>query len=700
MNKFFFILCLFCVGGPLSAQQILYENGAFRLDREPSIVAAPGAAKKPYWRYCWDFGDGTYCMSDKDSRMEKVSHTYAADGNYTVRVFLTPYYSLTTQKTAIPPRVISAKGSGRPAQSCRSDLTGGCSGNEMVDIASDADGELVPGSEVQFMIHYKAPMDLSGGRIVLAFNGKGSAEKLSADALSAPLAADIVARNSGIRVQGASDLSASNVLGNELKGFQTLVLLTDRMKAGEERCVRLTFKTRGGKPFKLANLGKRTSLRVHWIPNEKKGGKGYYSSKYWLKISDYHDPNKMTVRPRRAYYKRNVPSRMQYSVHFQNDGPGEVRDIEIMVPWHKTLDAGSIVVQEVHPACPVCPPGFDPLRDTLAGCYEKDISRAATEGKVFFRFHNVVRYGSKQDGVANRNSKGHVSFTVNSNNRRDDITRERASIVFAGKTPVITRPVKTRWRYNTAGLRVGYHLRQQLSGYEYQPQSAFDRLSVGAWWQNVPLKSGFGHSYEVQYAGLSHVGYDARYIAVSNLLGHGGGMVYRETIRQRYLQIGASGHVQWKGLAGFRLGGGIALPAQFDVSAETRLYSEDGIRDGLDISPSLEFSIFPILQNSYTLPQLYDLLSGVPAEVTSTGEARLGLFSSKQDLTLLGVKQESRKTVGYYLSAGVELGLLGDISVDIRQDISFFPRFYRQNCMTLFSTNIGLKAKLITFKRR
>lgn len=687
-----FLLLLFPAMVP--AQQIIYDNGQFFLDKEPPIVQAPGAAKKPFWRYFWDFGDGTYCMGDKDERMNKTNHTFMGNGPYTVRVFLTPYYATVTQKVVIPAKTISVRGNGKAPSICNSDQAGGCSGKEYVDIASNADGELVPGSEVQLIIHYKAPVDQTGGKLVLAFNSKAGEEKMSAPALVAPQAAEITARNPEIKVVPA-DNAVNSLLGKEMTGLQTLTLLTGKMKAGEERCIFLTFKTRGGKPFKLANLGKRTSVRAHWIPNEKKDGKAYYSTKYWLKISDYHDPNKMTVTPHRSFYKKGTPSRIKYTVHYQNDGPGEVRDIQIMIPWSNTLDAASIVVQEVHPACPVCPPGFNPAIDTTLGCYTKDLSKIATDGKLYFHFYNIIRYGKKQEGIANKHSKGHITYTVMSNDERADKTRSRALITFLGKTPIPTQPAKTHWRYRTIGLKAGFLPTSNLENYNRTPDGLGDRTSFGLWMQQSPLKTGIGYGVEVNYSGFRFTGYTTQEIGQSALLPGSGGMITKDAVRIRSIEAGANFRAQWNGLISGFIGGGISAPIGAVAQTEARIFSNSQLFSLVDSTVN---PVFGEIINQYTVDELFDRTQDIESTARTNSTARFGLFQKQQDTKLFNQEISSRRTLGYYGSIGLEVGLLGDASLGFRQDIRYYPNFYQGRCMTIFNTELSLKVRLVVLK--
>ena len=84
-----------------------------------------------------------------------------------------------------------------------------------------------------------------------------------------------------------------------------------------------------------------------------------------IPIVTSHDPNKMSLQQGPLSYRAlNKKKSLPYKIRFQNNGEGPARKIALQITLPSALDAKTLKVTEVSPACPPC----DSIKKT--GCYE------------------------------------------------------------------------------------------------------------------------------------------------------------------------------------------------------------------------------------------------------------------------------------------------------------------------------------------
>ncbi len=115
----------------------------FRVINVDPPLTPPKSSKPAVWgNYFWEFGDGHYSFDSV------ATHPYSKTGLYTVSLYLTPHYSYSdplqySRKLSVPASSLKP-----PEYSL---------GNQWVHLESNGGDYLVPGHDMQFVIHYQAP---------------------------------------------------------------------------------------------------------------------------------------------------------------------------------------------------------------------------------------------------------------------------------------------------------------------------------------------------------------------------------------------------------------------------------------------------------------------------------------------------------------------------------------------------------------
>lgn len=676
-----FIFCPFA----LFCQQIKYANGKFSLDPEPPITTATGSAKKAYWKYYWEFGDGNYYQSGIGEKT--VQYRYATQGNYIARVYLTPYYSYDAPVARKLDLSVRNNDTGNSAG------TKPVFGNKLAAIVTDCDNELIPGGIIQLVIHLKTPPGTAAknGAVLISLTDKQIKRELGFAPLvfkptnpeDCRLPAGFVAAK-GLPPQ-AGVLDSDNPLFFTATG----------LKPDKEYRIFLT--VQANKSLKASLIDKKKKellvpLKVLWLPEGEAFKPERHLATHQLKMLYIHDPNRIRVFPKGPYYKKNSPEEFTYTVQFQNEGAGAVRELEIEVPVAKNLSANSIHSIQTEPQCPVCPPGFNPETDTRQACYRLDTAQARTSQRIFFHFYNIMLWGKETEDVRNKHTKGFVSYKISSNNKRLNKTKTEAKITFLGAEQVVTRPTRAKWFYKTWGLKLGYTLAQQLNNYGVDSTGPLDRLSIGLSRLETPLKNGLGWGLELGYTPFRFSGRLASIPQLTNPNTPIGINLVEETLQAHNIDLSAQLRYQFRGIVGFSASAGLSAPVAATTGIHARSY-------GSDIAN--KYILYDQNKQPYlTLGQddMFNELAGFQPTSETTETARYGLFQSKSDAVVFDQEVASKRSMGVLTSLGIELGALGDFSLGLRQDLRWYPNFYQGKCLNIANTTVFVRFKLVATK--
>lgn len=681
-----FVLPFFAYGQP----KITYDNGVFRLSPEPQIVSNAGASRQAGWSYFWEFGDGYYCYVPYGAKDKSVRHLYQEPGVYPARVYLTPLYSHQSHPPPFEHLVTVQQGSGQIPARCP--IANVLEKDQLVGITSNANGELVPGGEIQVAVHFRAPANAPGpvnGTLLLGFNDPAELKKYG---LKFPplLFSKNHPSNKRDRLHQAEWAENSAATGNHV-GYlgrgDHLVLKYNNLKPNEERWLFLTFqanRTLDSTILKKSKRELRTTLSAVWLPGTATARNN--TCKYTFTLLPVHDPNRTSVVPETAYYKRQDPSNLEYLVQFQNEEPGTVHEIDVQVPVYPSIDPGKIQIIGTQPPCAICPENFNPERDTQS-CIRIDSALSADKTFLHLRFHNVFLPG---DGPE-RLSKGWVRFTARTTEAREAFTPMRAAIQFDRANYIFTNRVKTYWRYRTAGVSAGLLAWASFKDHEYAPENALDRLTFGLWWQDAPLKTGYGYGFGIQYTPFR---FSQR--LATNWFADGiafGGELIEDAPRIRCLDLVVTGRGNYRGIVSGGLGAGLSLPLWAEARRTIRYYDDDFLLTNTG-------STFDGLKEEFTDEMIFDLLEAYPAVYEAKQTTRFGWLQKNktEPAPFFPEDLSSSRSIGVMASAFVEFGLIGDLSLGYRQDIRFYPKFYRDENVTVLNGEVFLRCKLLTLK--
>ncbi len=157
-----------------------------------------------------------------------------------------------------------------------------------------------------------------------------------------------------------------------------------------------------------------------------------------------HDPNRISVSPRRLRFARTVRRPIEYYVKFRNDGDGPARKILVQCHLPDQIDLQSLQILEMYPPCPVCPE-----EEVSYGC----LDTTRTDEGVLFTFKNVYLPGRGQGLTGKDSTKGFIRFALMPGQKLRKVPLgARAEIIFDQNEPIRTNTAKTRV---SADLRPG-----------------------------------------------------------------------------------------------------------------------------------------------------------------------------------------------------------------------------------------------------
>jgi hypothetical protein len=351
----------------------------------------------------------------------------------------------------------------------------------------------------------------------------------------------------------------------------------------------------------------------------------------------YLDPNRLEVNSDQLFFNPNESQQLEYTVHFQNQSRGLVRNLAIKMQLPENLDESSIQIANLDPALPACPADFDPDTDLLA-CYQIDKSSGKDDGTILFVIHNIALPGNAGVGLPDQRGplEGEVVFAVKSNDRKLNSTNVKAEIIFGGAAkPILTTVARTHWRQRVFGLKAAYNHSGNIKDFSRLANNFPRPFYLGVYGENMPVERGFGWGVE---AGYDRFQYESLIRTTGELPGE----------ENRLLQYGLldlSGELFYQFGSNFRMGlvTGLStlLHGHLSVSAEKTVIIED-----MPVLISDEAAI----QAGWLIKDIEDQLFDEPLSMRNFS----GIFG------------------GMYL----ETGWLDRVSAGLKYESRYYPRFY------------------------
>ncbi|MCB0375948.1 MAG: PKD domain-containing protein, partial [Sinomicrobium sp.] len=313
----------------------------FRIKNPVQPEPAPKATKPAVWgNYFWEFGDGHYSFDSL------ATHHYAADGIYNVQLFLTPYYSFSAPRSYERSFSVEASDGRPPVYSMN---------NQLVNVFSTAGAYLVPGHDMQFVLHYKAPaaQAVEAGYVLLFYNNK--AEKNHFKINFNPLG--YVGERLYYQEEALGDdffglpteaLPAEGLaLAKELfnQHDEVRIFKVTKLHPGEERRLFCTMTS----DLRLENhqdKNRDISISTLWLPEGVRFDKKQQLHVQTMEILKVHDPNSIRVQKKNAYFRPQHRTLLNYKVSFQNNAPGVVEDVVVRIPIPGELNISTVKIRE------------------------------------------------------------------------------------------------------------------------------------------------------------------------------------------------------------------------------------------------------------------------------------------------------------------------------------------------------------------
>lgn len=648
-------LLLLCSAALRAQPTVRYHDadGRIELLNPPALTALPKASGTAAWGiHLWEFGDGHFSFNPQPR------HPYARAGTYRGLIHLTPFYA--ANRPARIPFTLERVPAGRADYRYNLD-------NRWTRVETNANRYIVPGHDLQAILHYQLPPGTGSrpGHLFL-FYQKNDEFPAAVSPLTLTeerpyydeqtLADPLVAIEQRVPVSARETLRGFRSQFGRLQAWRTGAL------AGDEQ--RRLFLTLHANPVlsRYQDKNRGISLKLVWVPDDLPFDARRYVHDYAMQILAVHDPNRIRVTPRTAYFHRRHPKTLRYDVDFQNKAEGAVQHLRVALPLDASLDAETVKVLQTDPPCAECPVGVSP--DTLV-CYRQQLKPALGTGpdSLVFTFFNVGLEGTRSKGLFENRSttRGSIVFTINSNEQRVGSSRQRAYITFAELKPIPTGQAVTSWRRKGVQLRAGLNFGLSGTAVSEAAEDLSDRLAIGVGYFNQPLQTGISYGWGLHYAGfrvarsfseVSEISPDFT-LTVSS----------EERARLHYLEA--------EGWLGYQIGGflhgvaglGLSMPALGRVTVDATA--------------------------TYFGPNDPE---GIPVRDRSVAE--FGLLGGDAPLDIFEQTTTVRHGPGLLTYWGLEVGLQPHIAVGGRYEVRYYPRFYCEDCSVLRSLQAYLRVEL------
>jgi hypothetical protein len=238
-----------------------------------------------------------------------------------------------------------------------------------------------------------------------------------------------------------------------------------------------------------------------------------------MEIVPSHDPNFIAISERRLSFRRVQDKELVYKVHFQNNGEGPAKTVEITCDVPPGLDPASLRVLDAYPLQSLCPEGL-----TDVSC----LDTALVDGRLVFTFRNIYLPGTRQEGAGDPDStKGFVKYSLAPDEKIKKMKLDaRASIVFDKNPPIRTNGVGAKFKPGLSpGLAAGWNIAPGDEGRNhpaigailspFSPYKAYLQWEIWAGFPTRPLISVNAHRDTVSWIQDFQGGFVARIDSVT-----------------------------------------------------------------------------------------------------------------------------------------------------------------------------------------
>jgi hypothetical protein len=434
------------------------SNGATKFTPLLRDLRPIAGAPAPFYTYFWEFGDGTFSFE------KEPVHLYTDSGMFKVRLFATNNYD-DGKRPPTRPKPIPIPN--KPSQTLLASASPTPSLFKMGgSIVLKNNCMPKPGDDMILILGYRNKSEnlkqSINGTVAILYNDKefsnNNFELVEVRAYNNETKTDLknqTATLAAISKKGSGDIyQASTLTGitqteldnfaakaaqpikNEMENFKSSQAWKfQNLKAGKENFVFMHFKTT---PQMLKDTNAVVRLSGVMIPDDADLPKEFFNIE--LQIVASHDPNKMNIRKTRMNYRLTGKHReLTYQVHFQNNGKGPAKKVDLGVTLPHIVDPATITVSKTKPVVQIGNPAY---------ASQSYLSTNVVQDTVHFVFNNIYLPGSQQQGVHDADStQGYVEYKVKFKEKPEKLPfNTQAAIVFDKNPPVYTNKATGKFK--------------------------------------------------------------------------------------------------------------------------------------------------------------------------------------------------------------------------------------------------------------
>ena len=424
----------------VSREVALQSNGVALKSQLKPRSGASANAEKPFIKYFWEFGDGTF------STDEKPLHTYNTEGGQKVQLFMTPCYTLDKIKPAIQTIQTnkSSIASKNPEPSWKGTLL-------MTSNLTLHNIKAVRANDVFVGIaSLRNPLsDKRNAKLYIFYNKKNQVKEAKKILLLKD--ARIYRTTEGVYGQESAMINKLNKDYYDVKVFKVNEL--DKTA----RNVFMTFEVMEKPGFeRIKDLDIVAAMVVDGSPNVEQNTLSF-------KTASSFDPNNIKAPGLMSFrFVENKP--FKFRINFENIGNNPATSVQVKATVPDILEASSIQNIKMVPAFTTNNVRDSAMKYTIS-----------SDGKfINFAFSNIDISGIKEDWKPKKKaSQGYIEYELKPKQGiRKRGFDSNAEIIFDNNTPIIADKDKTQFR---DGLSIGVK-----AGMNYQPNTEGSNYFIGA----------------------------------------------------------------------------------------------------------------------------------------------------------------------------------------------------------------------------
>lgn len=434
----------------------LIENNRVQLSAPLRPLRQVAGAPASFYTYFWEFGDGTYSFE------KEPVHYYKDTGNYEVRLFATNNYD-DGKKPNTKPRRIPVRNRSMLADNKTPNFF---TGNGALEMKTNQMPK--PGEDMVLLIGHRGH---SSGSIMLLYNEKqfstegfevadirtyhrekttgfDSMWQMDKENLALREGSGGLFTVSGAQWQPWADrIQQLQQVKQVMSAYRkNNIWRVEPAQPGEEQFMFLTVNTL---PEMIRDTNAVVTITALFIPDNPAMDMEQFNLE--LQIVASHDPNRIMLKRKRLNYRFTGKNKENtYKIQFQNTGKGPAKKVAITVTLPGMLNASTIDVVGMKPACTWCDSAY---------VNQSCIDTIVTKDSIQFIFNNIYLPGTQQEGVSDPDSTmGYVQYRIRFGKKIKKVSFvSRAAIVFDKNEPVYTNRSVGRFRKGLSpGIILGY----------------------------------------------------------------------------------------------------------------------------------------------------------------------------------------------------------------------------------------------------